>query len=275
MAATDTVRGWYRETLSNHDQRGTSGYEPRCNWGIAVTVDFPNQSGGHYSEPVHPATAEAWRVYTRLMELHGVKMSSGGGVNSCRNIAGTNWPSLHAYLVACDLPPNNYKPQAFIDDVLAVRTNSGAQVFLNGAVFNDRMHDQINCSQSDLATGIDPTSLPFDIGETMFIAAQGTDAHRDHGWPDKGPVVEYWQHFMRRLDPSYDPGVGGWGDANSAEFKAELAKFSPGPPVIGPGEKLALEVRLAETVAPEPPDTGLTRAQVVALIEAANLKVPR
>ncbi len=182
MASTDQVRGWYSETVTNHHRRGSPGYWPNCDWSDAVAVRFPNQSGGHYTEPVHPATAEAWRVYVRLMEHHGVEMSSAGGVNQCRNIAGSDWPSLHAYLVACDLPPNSYKPSAFIHDVERVRTNSGAQVFLNGAFFNDRMHDQINCSQSDLATGIDPDSLPF--GGDMDHTHQPPRSDLPRDWAD-------------------------------------------------------------------------------------------
>lgn len=80
----------------------------------------------------------------------------------------------------------------------------------------------------------------------MFIAADGRN-----GWPTKGPVVEYWQHFLRKLDPTYDPGDGGWGDATTSEFAAELAKFSPGDPVIGPGEMVALQARLVQKVAPQ------------------------
>lgn len=257
MASTDQVREWYQETILNHDQRGTSGYEPQCDWRSAVTVDFPNQSGGHYSEPVHSATEDAWKVYVRLMEHHGVEMSGAGGVNQCRNIAGTNWPSLHAYLVACDLPPNSYKPQAFIDDVLRVRTNSGAQVFLNGAVFNDRMHDQINCSQSDLATGIYPTSLPFDTGDTMLPI----DAQSDR---------EDIRHVQEMLGV---PATGKWDfDAALAGLRDRARTGDTRDHVNGRMYTQLLE-EFIKRHAPTP-DGGLTQAQVKALINDSQIIAP-
>ena len=89
-----------------------------------------------------------------VMEAHNETMPGSGGVNSCRNIANTDMPSLHAYLVAADFPPNSRPKDAFIGAIERIRTNNGKQVFLNGRIFDDRMHFQLNCSQADLKTGI-------------------------------------------------------------------------------------------------------------------------
>ena len=167
MAKTDQVREWYhRFVVLNHHSRGSIGYEPICNH-KQPTVQFPNDSGGVYIEPVHPLTVEAWEAYVTVMNHHGETMTGAGGVNQCRNIGDSNWPSLHAYLCAVDLPPNSRKSAAFIGDMGKIKTNNGAFVFRN--LVGDRMHDQIDCSPADLATGIDPTTV---IGEEEMPTAE-------------------------------------------------------------------------------------------------------
>ncbi len=152
MVSSEQIRKWYHQgVVLNHDMRNTPGYKPICEHNHPK-VEFPNNQGGVFFEPVHPLTVGAWEAYVRVMKDMGVTMSSAGGVNHCRNIAGTDMPSLHAYICAVDLPPNDYKTQEFIDAIAAIRTNSGAQVFRT--LEGDRMHDQINCSPADLATGI-------------------------------------------------------------------------------------------------------------------------
>lgn len=227
MASTDQVRQWYHQTVLNHSQRGTPGFEPECNWGIAVTLGFP-RVGGVFNEPVHPATVSAWEAYIELMNVHDVKMPSAGGVNSCRNIANTNSPSLHAYLVACDMPPNSYKPQAFIDDVEALRTNSGAQVFLNGAVFNDRMHDQINCSPEDIASGISLDGMvtrdtKADDGNSSlaanFQAMIAAGVMSEHTQPGGVGFNDELATFLIRYE-AYLAAKYGWGGLTEDDVKA-------------------------------------------------------
>lgn len=154
MATTDDVREWYHEGIVlNHEERGTVGYRPKCDHSAAPEVAFPLGEGRMFYEIVHPFTVEAFEAYSYIMSAMGVYLPLAGGVNHCRLIAGTDWPSLHAYLVAIDLPPNEYKPDGFIAAVEAIRTNSGVQVFRN--LRKDRMHDQIDCSPADLASGVD------------------------------------------------------------------------------------------------------------------------
>ena len=159
MASTEDKRKWYPEHVTNHADRGTAGYKPKCNWSGAALVAFPNNLDGVYIEPVHPKTWEAWDAYVFLMDHFGETMTNAGGVNHCRNIGTSVWPSLHAYIIAVDLPPNDRKSAGFQAAVLKVKTKSGKTVFKNLASINDRMHDEIDCSPADLATGIDWTTV--------------------------------------------------------------------------------------------------------------------
>ncbi len=157
MATTEQVRNWYHSgVVLNHAQKGTSGYSPVCNHNHP-TVNIPKDGGGVWVRAVHPLVTEAWNAYITVMIHHGETMPSAGGVGNCRNIANSNQPSLHAYLCAMDIPPNNRKSSAFITDIEKIRTMSGVRVFRNLA--GDRMHDQIDCSPADLYTGIDPSTV--------------------------------------------------------------------------------------------------------------------
>ena len=180
MADTDQIRKWYHTSVVlNHDQRGTPGYQPNCNH-RHQTMPFPREGGGVFNEPVHPLTRAAWRAYITVMIHHDETMPGGGGVDSCRNIAGTDWPSLHAYICAVDLPPNDRKSDAFIRDIERIRTNNGAQAFRNLA--GDRMHDQINCSPADLATGIDLTTVAGATGDDEMNALKKGDSGNGVRW---------------------------------------------------------------------------------------------
>lgn len=153
MTDTDQIREWYyRGVVLNHADRGTPGYEPECNHDHP-TLGFPQEGGGHYFEPVHPLTYEAFQAYVTVMRYWGETMPGAGGVNQCRNIGTGDWPSTHAYIVSVDLPPDERKSAKFVTAIARIRTNSGTQVFRT--LTSDRMHDQIDCSPADLATGID------------------------------------------------------------------------------------------------------------------------
>ncbi len=171
MADTDQIREWYHEgVVLNHNKRGQQGYTPKCNHSDKPKVGIPNSDGGLYFEPVHPLTVEAWEAYVMVMNHHGETITGDGGINACRNIGDTDWPSLHAYLCALDSPPNSRKSHLFITDIEKIRTNNRPQVFRNLA--GDRMHDQINCSPSDLATGIDWNTVVGHTGDDMPTAEE-------------------------------------------------------------------------------------------------------
>ena len=167
MASTEQIRKWYHSgVVLNHADRGTTGYHPHCDHDHPK-VSIPRDGGGVWVRAAHPFTTEAFEAYIQVMNHHGETMPGAGGLGNCRNIGDTNRPSLHAYLCAIDLPPNNRKSAGFIADVEKIRTRSDgvvevfpAQVFRN--LTGDRMHDQINCSPKALATGIDRTTVVGD-----------------------------------------------------------------------------------------------------------------
>lgn len=159
MASTEQIRRWYPDVVTNHAQRGTADYKPTCDTSKAIRVEFPREGGGVWRLLVHPAQKEAWEVYAELMVRFGETVPVAGGTHNCRNIGSGDWPSLHAYCSAIDIPPNGRKSAAFQAAVLKIRTRSGATVFRNLASINDRMHDQIDCSPADLASGIDRATV--------------------------------------------------------------------------------------------------------------------
>jgi len=163
----------------NHSQRGTQGYTPRCNH-VHPRIAFPREGGGTYNEPVHPLTFGAWQAYITVMIHHGETMPGAGGVDQCRNIGDSDEPSLHAYLCACDLPPNSRKSDAFIRDIERIRTNDRAQAFRN--LRGDRMHDQINCSPGSLGTGIDLTTVAGATGDDEMNALKKGDFGNGVRW---------------------------------------------------------------------------------------------
>ncbi len=117
--------------------------------------------------------AEAWSAFERVMYAFGY--GNAGNVSSymCR------WPSLHSFRLANDVDPTLNARQGEgatmnwgkckltrtqSDAVERIRTNSGAQVFRNGHVFwnPDPMHFQISCTQADIESGINWSTVEGD-----------------------------------------------------------------------------------------------------------------
>lgn len=100
------------------------------------------------------------------------------GAYNCRAITGGTAYSLHAYGIALDINwlTNPYGPALITDmpmgmvrDILAIRTNSGHQVWGWGGLYSgnkDAMHFEIVCSPAQLATGI-----KYPIGTEIIMAA--------------------------------------------------------------------------------------------------------
>lgn len=202
MNSTDQVRQWYHKgVVINHASRGNPGFTPLCNHTVNIPkMSFPREGGGYYLEPVHPLTVEAWKAYVYVMEVMGVTITGAGGVDSCRNIGDTDWPSLHAYLLALDNPPNERKSQAFINKILLIRTKDGAPVFRNLASVNDRMHDEINCSPANLKSGIDWSTVYLWENDMPFLPMKSGDGGAKN--PEKKEDVRLTQ---RRLNAVFKP----------------------------------------------------------------------
>ena len=146
---------------------------------------------------VAPPTAPAWEALAAVLQHHGYKIRTEDTDSyNCRNIKGSDEKSLHSFGIALDLnwttnPFNDHvgsRPPRFsnkdtqdgraddvrlgladtdmtremIDDILAIRTRSGAQVFEwggNWLTVKDAMHFEIDVAPADLESQINPTTV--------------------------------------------------------------------------------------------------------------------
>lgn len=132
---------------------------------------------------------DAYRALDACFRAHGYRVRKDDtGAYNCRRITGGTGYSLHAYgpadrftfwtgvtiatALAVDInwQTNPYgrrlvtdMPPAMIAAIKAIRTRSGRQVWRWGGDYSgnkDAMHFEIVCSPQDLATGIDPATVP-------------------------------------------------------------------------------------------------------------------
>ena len=251
MATTEQIRKWYHPgVVLNHADRGKAGYKPRCNH-RHPTIGIPREGGGVFNEPCHPLTHEAWRAYVQVMVHHGETITGAGGLDNCRNIGSSTRPSLHAYLCALDNPPNRRKSRAFLRDVRAIRTNSGAQVFRN--LIFDRMHDQINCSPTALATGIDWTTV---VG------------YEEEGDDDMKYADIYKRWTAAEIQLMYDRGQF---QASSADYYiSDIGIYSK----VGDWETMTAACLASGVALPTAGSGGLSEADVKAIINGSQIVAP-
>lgn len=152
-----------------------------CNESMYGIVVFPG-SGRSWNLKIAKPAVPAFEALSDLMGSHGYLFrESAGGSYNCRQIAGSDEYSLHAYAIALDLNPskNAYgqcgsdMPPEFVEDVLALRTGNGAAVFSWGGNWRpcstaDPMHFQIDCSPADLETGIGDDMTAAEMREIMY-----------------------------------------------------------------------------------------------------------
>lgn len=135
---------------------------------------------------VNRLTLEAWAALSAVFEKHGYKAdpndTGGPGAYNCRPTTGGKEPSTHAYGVAADINPsrNPYAKylktdmtRAMINDIEAIRTNNGKQVFRWGGDWNgddqlnervyDPMHFEIIATPTELKAGVDMATIPGDV----------------------------------------------------------------------------------------------------------------
>lgn len=140
------------------------------------------------------------------------------GAYNCRKITGGTDYSLHAYgpadyftfwsgvkirtSLAVDInwDKNPYgprlvtdMPRPMIDAIYRIRTKSGQQVWRWGGYYTnnkDAMHFEIACSKADLATGIDPTTVPGYAAPAPTPPPEGDDDMRRIVRGDATP--EWW-----------------------------------------------------------------------------------
>jgi len=107
-----------------------------------------------------------------LIKWHYTTRREDTGAFNCRRITGGTGYSLHAYGTAIDInwQSNPYgsrlvtdMPRDMVQAIKAIRTKNGKQVWRWGGDYRgnkDAMHFEIVCHPADLATGIDPSTLP-------------------------------------------------------------------------------------------------------------------
>lgn len=154
---------------------------------------------------VQRVTVEAWNALSGILETHGYKADphdpGGPGAYNCRPITGGKGYSLHAYGIAADINPsrNPYgrdlvtdMPRKMVDEIEALRTNSGKQVFRWGGDWDgdnieddrtfDAMHFEIACTPADIASGIAGSVQPKRVDVTaamrpLQLGSKGRDVH--------------------------------------------------------------------------------------------------
>lgn len=122
---------------------------------------------------VDTRTQAAFVALNACLRAHSYRTRRGDtGAYNCRRITGGTGYSLHAYGIAADLnwQTNPYSkrlitdmPPAMVAAIKAIRTRNGRQVFGWGGDYRtnkDAMHFEVVCTPGDLATGIDPRTVP-------------------------------------------------------------------------------------------------------------------
>ena len=137
-------------------------YGPRCSGKSAVV-----SLNGKGRVTVALVIVEAVKALNAVLVAFRYLTRAGDtGAYNCRLKVGGNGWSIHSLKIALDINwiTNPYGPRlvtdyppAMVRAILAIRTNSGAQVWSWGGSWDgnkDAMHWQIACTRRDLASGI-------------------------------------------------------------------------------------------------------------------------
>lgn len=226
----------------------------RVAWGPACALTAPTvvtlHGGGRVR--VDGRIVPAVDALNRALTAHDYRTRQADtGAYNCRRITGGTGYSLHAFGIALDLNwvSNPYgkklvtdMPRAMVDDILAIRTVSGRQVWRWGGDYvtnKDAMHYEVVCAPADLATGIvapvrdqPPISgIPHRVirpGETGpdVVAVQWTVTYLGHPvavdgvyGPRTVAAVKSLQSALNQLGARlYVDGIWGPATANLAEW---------------------------------------------------------
>lgn len=136
------------------------------------------------------------------------------GAYVCRRITGGTGYSLHAYGIAIDInwQANPYSaanrtitdmPRGMVDEICALRTNSGAPVWGWGGFYRsikDTMHYEIVCTPADLATGIAGVGPgPLTDTEKLYWLLWADDQAKDKPVLGRGMVRHPHRNAVRQL----------------------------------------------------------------------------
>jgi len=237
----------------NEDRRMAAWGKPCAKNQTFMKIDF---SGRQHT--VNKLAAESFLAMEEIRKAHGYEPTgTDTGFYNCRHMRHDDrmpW-SVHAWAMALDWnwlqnPAGNKLitdlPRAMRDDILALRTNSGARVFRWGAdwdwdgqwtdhTYVDAMHWECVAHPQDLSTGIkgftpsQPVPPAQDWTKELIMALP--TLREGDGYNDQHPD---WRDDVRRMQANI--AIGG--------VKAENT-FNPktGKPdgLFGPGTKNALK----------------------------------
>lgn len=198
-------------------------------WGQPCTdgdVDLVNFVLDGRTYKVNRLGAAAWAVWESIRRKHDYHLTGNDtGFYNCRHMRhDSNMPwSVHAWAMALDVNwlenPAGSKlvtdiPKEMIDDLLGVRTNSGARVFRWGGDWDwdgysfdhsyvDAMHWEVVAHPLDLATGIKVSWI--DGGDSVTPEA-----------------AEFWQKVYDDLQQNLDP------DTNETWARTLIEAFRAG-----------------------------------------------
>lgn len=202
--------------LSTTQARAAWG--PVCHPPMVLFAPLAGLGAVHLS--IDARTVEANRALDQCFRAHGVTMRPGVcGSYNCRLITGGSGYSLHAYAIADDLnwDTNPYSttkyvtdfPAELVQDIRAIRTLGGAQVWVSGADFDnngvlgdhgpfDAMHFQIACTPAQLAAGIDWSTVaganpvPIPVFQEDLMAVLTEVERRMLQLAEAGNLVDQW-----------------------------------------------------------------------------------
>lgn len=221
----------------------------------------------------------AYSALDDCLQAHGYRPRSGvTGAQNCRPITGGTAYSLHAYAfdviftfwsgvriamaLAVDInwDKNPYgprlitdMPRGMIDDIYRIRTNNGKQIWRWGGYYannKDAMHFEIVCTPADLATGIDPATLP---GARPAPPTPTPDPGDDD---DMAQTVPYWliqiagDPRVWKLDAAYQnkQHVRDETELKALQFVRGLLGHDANVSITNPGDPLAVIVDRAKDV---------------------------
>ncbi len=230
----------------------------RTAWAPACTGPFARvtlNGGGVVS--VRPAIVPAVLALDSCLRAHRYAATPPDvGAFNCRKITGGTGYSLHAFGIAMDLnwQDNGYGPvlrtdmtPAMVAAIKAIRTRSGAQVWRWGGDYTgnkDGMHYEVVCSPSELATGIDPRTVP---GAAPAVRPTPRAPSAPAGSPAirlgaSGPRVAALQYALNYATGARLLGDGDFGPSTEQAVKNLQSRFKlSADGIYGPASQWVLQ----------------------------------
>lgn len=260
---------------------------------------------------VAPPTCDAWAALANVLLAHNYDLRTPDTDSyNCREIKGGGGRSLHSYGIALDVnwqtnpfkrTPDKRKvvfstkatqaeraeevrrgisdtdmTPAMIDDVLAIKTNSGKRVFEWGGNWHnvkDAMHFEIDVTPADLASGIDQGTVKQPPPDASWGTPRGALAGDDSVLAQgaEGPRVRALQAALAQRNFPVGEIDGDFGPKTLAALRAFQTAQGLQPTGIGDSATLAA---LGLAAAPTPPPDQSAAALIDQLLKIAAPAAP-